>query len=87
MIPDLRYHDAILEVVDELKMLKAKVDDPNHPFANLHSPHHGYALLLEEMDELWDEVKKKNIARNPWAMREEAMQIAALAIRFMVDLT
>ncbi len=87
MIPDLRYHDAILEVVDELKMLKAKVDDPNHPFADLHSPHHGYALLLEEMDELWDEVKKKNIARNPWAMREEAMQIAALAIRFMVDLT
>ncbi|MCK4976151.1 MAG: hypothetical protein KAS36_04395 [Anaerolineales bacterium] len=87
MIPDLRYHDAILEVVDELKMLKAKVDDPNHPFANLHSPHHGYALLLEEMDELWEEIRKKNEFRDLEAMREEAMQIAALAIRFMVDLT
>jgi len=87
MIPDARYNKALLEVVDELMMLKSKVDDPNHPFADLHSPHHGYALLLEEMDELWEEIRKKNQFRDLEAMREEAMQIAALAIRFMVDLT
>jgi len=87
MIPDARYNKAVLEVMDELMMLKAKVDDPNHPFDNLHSPHHGYALLLEEMDELWEEIRKKNKFRDLEAMREEAMQIAALAIRFMVDLT
>ena len=80
MIPDARYNKALLEVVDELMMLKSKVDDPN-------SPHHGYALLLEEMDELWEEIRKKNQFRDLEAMREEAMQIAALAIRFMVDLT
>ncbi len=87
MTPNEPYNKAILEVVDELRMLKAKVDDPNHPFADLHSPHHGYALLLEEMDELWEEIRKKNKFRDLEAMREEAMQIAALAIRFMVDLT
>ena len=87
MASNEQYNKAITEVADELTMLKAKVDDPNHPFADLHSPHHGYALLLEEMDELWEEIRKKNQFRDLEAMREEAMQIAALAIRFMVDLT
>ena len=84
---DERYDEALVEVVEELIMLKAKVDDPNHPFDNLHSPHHGWALLHEEMDELWEEIRKKNEFRDKESMREEAKQIAALAIRFMTDLT
>lgn len=53
----------------------------------LNSPHEGYAVLLEEIDELWDEVKKKRRDRDPIRMREECVQIAAMAIRFAVELT
>jgi hypothetical protein len=41
--------------------------------------------LLEEIDELWDEVKKSPKKRNPVAMREEAVQVAAMALRFLID--
>jgi hypothetical protein len=56
------------------------------------SAHEGYAVLLEEVDELWDLVKK-----NPSKMtelerrehvrkvREEAIQIAAMGMRFAMD--
>lgn len=51
------------------------------------SPHEGYAVLLEEMDELWDEIKKQYGDRTREQMRKEATQIAAMALRFMIDLT
>lgn len=45
------------------------------------SPHESYAVLLEEVEELWHEVKAENRER----AREEAMQVAACAIRMIVD--
>jgi len=52
-----------------------------HP--DYHSAHEGYAVILEELDELWDEVKKK--AASKGRMREEALQVAVTAIRFIQD--
>jgi len=49
------------------------------------SPHEGYALILEEVDELWEEVKKKQSLHNKQMMLDEAKQIAARAIMFMQD--
>lgn len=46
------------------------------------SAHEGYAVILEEMDELWDEVKKNGSTKR---MKEEAIQIAAMAMRFLHD--
>jgi hypothetical protein len=55
-----------------------------HPPYN--SAHEGYAVLLEEVDELWDEVKKGGTEpRDPEALRAEAIQVAAVAIRFLTD--
>ena len=51
------------------------------------SPHHGYGVILEELDELWDEIKKQTDDRKKDTMRFEAAQVAATAIRFMIDLT
>lgn len=50
------------------------------------SYHEGYAVLLEEVDELWDEVKKKPSERDPVKIKKEAVQVAAMALRFLVDL-
>lgn len=46
-----------------------------------HSPHEGYGVLAEEFDELFDEVK----ANNKPAQRAEAIQVAAMALRYIMD--
>ncbi len=48
------------------------------------SPHEGYAVMLEEMDELFDEIRKKR--PNKDKLREEAIQIGAMAIKFITSL-
>ena len=50
------------------------------------SAHEAYAILLEEMDELWAEVKKSPRDRDDEAMMEEAVQVGAMAIRFIVEI-
>jgi len=50
------------------------------PFA---SAHEGYSVILEELDELWEEIKKNKSDKKK--MFEEACQVAAMAMRFMVD--
>lgn len=51
--------------------------------APMHSAHEGYAVLLEEVEELWEEVKKRE--PDVAAMRHEAIQVAAMALRFVMD--
>jgi len=70
---------AFTEVVTELFRAREK-------HADMPTPHHGIAVLTEERDELWDEIKKKDADRDPEAMRTEATQIAAMAIRFKRDI-
>ncbi len=54
-----------------------------HPPQN--SLHEGYAVLLEEVDEFWDEVKKKSSKRDHEHIRTELIQIAAMACRTAID--
>ena len=53
--------------------------------APLNSAHEGYAVILEELDEFWEEVRKKREARNKQAMYNELVQIAAMAQRTAED--
>ncbi len=52
----------------------------------LHSVHEAYAVILEELDEFWEEVRKKQENRSKTAMRRELIQIAAMSIRAIKDL-
>lgn len=54
-------------------------------FASFNSAHEGWAVIKEEVDELWDEVKKKKTERSVEKMRKEARQVGAMALRFMLD--
>jgi len=50
-------------------------------FRPFNSDHEGYAILKEEVDELWDEIK----ANNHSAAFDKAVQVAAMAVRFLYD--
>lgn len=53
--------------------------------APMRGPHEGYAVILEELDELWQEIKQKS--PDIGKLRTEAIHVAAMAARFVADLT
>lgn len=78
METDYRVGCALSDLVTEIEAAISK-----YPAFN--SAHEGYSVLAEEVDELWDEVKVKQGSRDIAKMRAEAIQIAAMAIRFAAD--
>ncbi len=69
--------------IDEaVSMVRVELLKAQAKFPAFHSSHEGYAVIHEEVDELWDEVK----SNNRFKQRAEAVQVAAMALRFLVDL-
>lgn len=73
--------DAVLQGVKQ-ELLRAKTLFPEH-FVNQHE---AYAVILEEVDELWDEIKKNQKNYDLDAQRKEARQAAAMVVRLLVEL-
>lgn len=48
---------------------------------DFNSPHEGYAVILEELDELWEHVRANTTKSKE--CREECIQIAAMAVKFI----
>lgn len=65
------------DIATELERAEAK-----HGPRLFASAHEGMSVLREEVDELWDEVKRDASAE---AMRKEAIQIAAMAVKFILS--
>ena len=55
-------------------------------FPPFHSTHEGYAVILEELDEMWEEVKRCDPFQPSHKLFKEAIQVAAMAIRFVFDM-
>jgi hypothetical protein len=75
---DYRIGSALADTVAEIEMATSK-------FPPMNSAHEGFAVLKEEVDELWEHVKQKQGTRDIAKMRREAIQVAAMAIRFVAD--
>jgi hypothetical protein len=86
--------DAVSEIIMEYNRA-------SQAFGPMRSPHEGIAIIREEFEELWDEIlvftiiavileavgKLQHDVRTKEKMRHEAKQLAAMALRFMVDRT
>lgn len=70
------------EAVD---LARAELLRATEKFGRFASAHEGYAVILEEMDELWAEIKAKD-GYSSGRLRKEAIQVAAMALRFLIDL-
>ncbi len=96
--PDLSCDLPTEQVLDMIHMLKARhrtvpsgiyvevqaeLERARKKFGAFPTEQHGYAVILEEMDELWDEIRHK--VPSVAAMRKEAIQVAAMAVRFTQD--
>jgi hypothetical protein len=51
------------------------------------SSHEGFAVLKEEVDELWDEIKNDKSPGSKERQIEEAIQIGAMAAKFILQLS
>lgn len=65
---------ALREVIEELARAR-------RAFAPMHSAHEGWAVLYEEVCELWEAVR----ANDRPQQRLEAVQVAAMAMRMLID--
>lgn len=75
-----RIGNEVAELIDdEIHRAKTKFKE-----VKFNSTHEGFAVLKEEVDELWDEVKSNGSKER---LRAEAVQVAAMAIRFIKELT
>ena len=68
-----------------LSLINEEYKKASKKFGNFHNSHEGYAVLKEEVDELWDCIKNnKQTTREE--MKAEAIQVGAMAMRFLTDL-
>lgn len=73
---------AKLHAVQELQI---ELDNAMKNWPAFNSAHEGYGVLAEEFDELWAHVKTNQKKRDIEAMRKEAIQVAAMALRFAIE--
>lgn len=72
---------SILEILDEVNKELTRAVLKFGPFV---SPHEAHSVIREEMEELWDEIKKNKGREQP--AFDEAIQLAAMAVRYVFDL-
>ncbi len=79
-----RNPDRIL-LRDTLEEIEAEAIVGYDKWGAFNSAHEGWAVLREEVDEMWDHVKIGQRRRDLQAMRTEAIQVAAMALRFALE--
>lgn len=74
-----------MEKFEAHNLILNEYDKAVRKFPKFNSAHEGYAVILEEMDELWHEIKNN---KHAWAVenqKREAIQVATMALRFLTD--
>ena len=68
-----------------LRAIMLELETAEKSFPALNSLHEGYAVILEELDEAWDEIKVKQKNRSRVMIERELIQTAAMCVRTIVD--
>jgi hypothetical protein len=68
-----------------LEMIDVEFGRAVNKFPSFNSGHEGKAVIEEELDELWEEIRKNKPAGAP--ATREAIQVAAMAMRYVFDLS
>lgn len=79
IFPDGALGEATEDAYREVLRAKDK-----HDQENFNSIHEAFAVLKEEVDELWEVVRDQKPSKSK--LRKEAIQVAAMALRFASEL-
>jgi len=81
-----------IDVPTALALVSCELGRATDLFGPMASEHEGYAVIKEEFEELWDVIKSKplrfdrdGIVARETSKRKEAVQLAAMAMRFLID--
>jgi hypothetical protein len=75
-----------MRVDEALKQIENEFLRASDLYPDLHSNHEAYAVIKEEMDELWDEIKKSKDVKGNNQIRHELIQIGAMVVRYLENL-
>ena len=75
----------MIEQKKAIELVVAELNSANEKFPMFNSPHEGYAVIKEEMDELWDEIKNNKYPMSSMKQKVEAIQVGAMAIKFLMS--
>lgn len=84
--PDDAGEEIVARVCRVMRYVEAELLSAVRQFDPYHSAHEGYSVILEELDELWDEIKANKLPGARARQRAEAVQVAATAARFLLDI-
>lgn len=68
--------EATQEVLKELSRA-------NKEFSLFNSKHEGISIIREEFEEMWDEIKEKNVSNVN--VQAKCIQLGAMAIKFLIS--
>jgi hypothetical protein len=66
------------------KLVERELQNARELHGNQHSMHESYAVILEELEEMWDEIKERDPNRT--LVLKELVQVAAMCQRAAEDL-
>ena len=69
------------EVKKILQWIEDELHKATHSYGPFNSSHEGYAVIKEEVDEMWDDIKTNKFASS----KLEAIQVAAMCVRYILD--
>jgi hypothetical protein len=73
-----------MEIFETVKLAEAEAkraeDKYKRPYA---SEHEFYGVLIEEIEELWDEIKKKDEIRDYELIKKECIQCISVIMRYL----
>ena len=74
----------MMNKVEVLRLINEEHERATAHFRPFNSYHEGSSVIREEFEELWDQIKKKD--SDPDKIREEAVQLGAMVVRFLHEL-
>jgi hypothetical protein len=80
------YNQELSSVEDYVFAVVAEEFVRAQSHGSFHSGHEGYAVILEELQELWFEVTNNKVAGAKQRQFREAVQVAATAIKYITSL-
>jgi hypothetical protein len=69
--------------LDAYSLVQNELDKAVKKHNPMREEHEGYAVILEELDELWSEIKMREPDME--IMKKEAAHVAAMGVRFLMD--